>query len=578
MKPSPGYWPRACGLLVALVVARGVIDLCTFPPFEGWDEFAHVGYVDTIARTGQTPVLFKSEMDPEFLARVIAFPQSYTATRDLLGRLGGVDYGVFWQKHDPLEPGSTPPTPQNQPLPLYQAQHSALAYRLLTPVYAALGGRDNLRVSVAGLRVVNLGLTTAAVLLVLMVLRRVFRDARDAGLVGVALAAHPLFLLNGVRVANDALGVLLATITVAAGFVLATGSSALMARWLGLKCLGIGALVGLAVLGKATNAGLVPFAAFCGLAAMVRGRVHPLPAAFAGLSMAVGCLAVLQSELRFNWEHYGSLTSMQEAVINHRAGRTAADLLHAAATIDFPARVASLWGSDLFFTGGWSFLRPTPNAVRAYGAVVVAGLLGWVFAVATSLARREGRRLEEVPGRFVNGWVPAGCLILVAGYTAALAYHMVQSKLAWGVITTNAWYASPALPWFLAVVVAGVIRWPLGRWLRPIGPVTMVGAGVTVEVLALWGRMVPLYTGCAPWPESLRRLAWLQPVLLGTTTLAIAAIAEITILALIVLVWYDDLRTPASVAAAAPSIYRGPTRRRRTSTRTQAERENSTTR
>jgi len=551
---TPAYWPRVRRLLVGLVLCRGVVALCVVPPFEGWDEYQHVGYVEHVRQTGQAPVLWKTSVSPQLLAEVVKFPQPPVAVKDQLGALGAVDYAAFWARHNPGVAGQSPPAFRGGSHALYQAQHSPLAYRLAVPVYAALGGAKNLRASVGGLRLVNVALTAGAVWIVLGALRRVMRREGDAALAGLALAAHPLFLLNGARVANDALGVLLASAAVAHGLALVVAPDG--ARRFAARCLGAGLLVGLAVTAKSTNFGLVPFAAFVWLAATARARVPAGRAVLAGTLMAAGCLAVVQSELRFNLAHYGSLTSMQEGVINAHKGVTRADLLRSAATFDWPKAVGDLWGRGLFFTGGWSFLRPYPKAVRAYRDAVTVGLLGWAWWWAVALARRA-RKAEAPAPAFVSPWVPAACLVLVAGYTGALAYHMVQSRLTWGVSTTNPWYASPALPWFLALVTAGGVSWPLGRWLRPAVPVALAGAGLSAEFIAAWGAMAPAYTGGASGLEALRRLAWLQPGFLGTPTLTAAAAAEVVVLAALVLTWRDANRA-AAPRPARPELLSGP--------------------
>ena len=532
------FWPKVRWLLVGLVLCRGVVDLCVLPPFEGWDEYQHVGYVEHVHQTGRTAVLWETSVSSALLAEVVKFPQPSISVKDQLKPLGAVDYARFWERHNPFEPGQAPPEFRGGSHALYQAQHSPLAYRMAAPIYSALGGMKNLRMSVAGLRLANVALTAAAVWVVLTTLKRVMRDERDAAIVGFALAAHPLFLLNGARVANDAIGVFLASSAIAYCFSLIFTSQG--ARRFGVSCLGAGLLVGLAVTAKATNVGLVPFAAFAWFAAAVRGRLRVGQAVFAGALMAAGCLVIVQTELRFNLAHYGSFTSMQEAVINRHKGVTQADVLRTASTFDWPATVSKLWSRELFLTGGWSFLLPYPKIVRVYREAVAVGLLGWVCWGATALVRRRKTLASQTV--FISWWVPLGCLVVVASYTAGLAYHMIQSKLTWGVSTTNPWYASAALPWFLAMVVAGGISWPLGRWLRAAVPVTLAGAGLSAELIMIWGRMVPTYSGGATGLEALRRLAWLQPGFLGTATLALAFAAEVVVVALLVLVWRDSVR------------------------------------
>ena len=48
--PCSHFWRRLRVLLVALVVCRGVVLLSILPPFEGWDEYQHVAYVEHMRR------------------------------------------------------------------------------------------------------------------------------------------------------------------------------------------------------------------------------------------------------------------------------------------------------------------------------------------------------------------------------------------------------------------------------------------------------------------------------------------------------------------------------------------------
>ena len=536
---AKSFWPRLRVLLTALVLCRGVVMLCVLPPFEGWDEYQHVGYVEHVRQTGKAAVLWETTVPTELLNGAMAFPQPSCAVKDQLGRLGGVDYATYWNRNpDPHYFGGSNA--------LYQAQHNALYYRLAAPLFGALGGVSHLRESVGGLRLVNVMLTAAAVWVVLGVLRKVVRREGDAALLGLALAAHPLFLMNGARVANDALGVLLATIAVGAGLSLAVGEGKRVVA----HALGVGLLVGFAAMAKATNLGLIPFAAFAWLAIVARGKVSTGKGLVAGFAMAIGCLMIIQADLRFNLAHYGGLTSMQEAVVNHHKGLGRSELLATAETISWKHDLTRLWTRNLFYTGGWSFLPTHPKAARYYANAVSFGLLGWGWVWGTSLLAKRFRR-DPV---FTSAWVPAACVVLVVSYTLALAYHMVQSKLAWGVSTTNPWYACPALPWFLAVVSAGGLGWPLGKWLRGAIPGALAGAGLAGEAVGVWVWMLPVYAGGATGFEALRRIGTLQSHALGFTTLIAAVCGEIIVVAMIVLTGRDAARRRSMGRPAVPHL------------------------
>jgi len=545
--------------LIALVVVRGVVLMCVVPPFEGWDEYQHVAYVQHLREAGRAPVAGQSVVSPALLAEAVKFPQPHSAVGDMLGGVGAVGYSPFWLLHD----AHASPSFRDLPVSLYQAQHGPLSYRVLQPAFAALGGVGSLRSSIAGMRLVNLLLTAGAVGLAVACLRRQLTRRRDAALIGLALATHPLFLLNGVRVANDALGVFLATLTVWLGLSLTASSGlGLTRRRLAIAWLATGVLTGLAVLAKATNFALVPFVGFCVLMLAIRSKADARRSLIAGAALALGFVAVMQSEIRFNLEHYGSISSMQEAAVNHRRGLGPADLLKTAASIPWSKTITDLWNRRLFFAGGWSFLHSHPRAVAAYRDLVAIGLFGWAWGGLVWIVRRR-RGKGEAGGRlFANPGAAPACAVLVVSYTAALAYHMVQSKLAWGASSTGPWYASPALPWFLTLVVVGGLRWPVGDRLRPAFPLALVAASLAAEFVGLFGQMVPTYTGYAPWPVALERLSWLQPWWLGAPTLFAAVAAEVATLAALALVWRDDVRSERVGASVTIGDRREPLQRR----------------
>lgn len=527
---------RFATALVVLVLARGVALMCAMPPFEGWDEYQHVAYVEHLSEGGRTPVVGETPTPKRLLAEAVKSPQPYSAVRDGLGSAGGVNYPQYWADR---QADVSPTFRDGGPVPLYQSQHGPLAYQMLRPVYAAFGGLGSIRSSVSGMRLANLLLTAAAVWAAFWCLSGYLKQRRAAAWVGVVLATYPLFLINGVRVANDALAVFLATLVIWLGLSLATKPWAELRRPV-LSFLGIGVMAGLAVLAKATNYALAPFVAFCILALAIRREVPFRRVAACGLAAAVGFLVVTQAEMRFNLAHYGSISSMQEAAVNHGRGLGRTDLLRTAMEIPWAGWVVDLWGRLMFFAGGWSFQGTHPRAIIWHENLVKLGLLGWVWMFAAGFVlRRRGDRPAPV---FANAIVPAACVMIVASYTAALSYHMVQSRLAWGRSSTGAWYASAAMPWFLTLVVVGLMRWPLPGRLRALPPLAMAVVSIAGEAVAVHGRMIPFYTSFPDWRTSLARLASLQPAWLGSPTLAAATSAEVVSLAVVFLILVEDAR------------------------------------
>ena len=530
LNPGEALWLRIRLLLVGLVVCRGLVLLCVMPPFEGWDEYQHVGYVEHVRTTGRAAVFGETMVSTALLAGMVEFPHGRSALEQV-GWLGAVGHPTYWTRGEASGVRAIRLREISATVPLYQAQHGSLYYRLAAPLFATLGGTGDLRWSVGGLRLANLILTAVAVWIALGAVGRLLRSERDAALVGLLIATQPLFLMNGVRVANDALGVMLATAAIA-------GTLALDGRRVLVKGVALGALVGLAIAAKAVHFGLVPFVGVCWLMVMMRERTSKGRSVLSAFALTSGCLAVVGPELGWNLAHHGMLSPMQEAVKNRADGRTTADLIAAALHLNWRVRLSDLWLRTNLLAGGWSFLGTSPRWVMRYTQLVLAGLIGWIWVASAWTRPRPS------PFRSVRGLV--GCVVLCLGYTAALGYHMAQSQLAWGVPTTNPWYACAATPWFLVLVAGGALCWPLGP-LRPALLILLATTFVASEQISVWGAMVTTYSGGAGGMEAFGRLARLQPPLFGTATLLAAGAGVPALFGVTIVLWARfGVRDPAT--------------------------------
>ncbi len=523
-------------ILTGLVLCRGMVLLCVMPPFEAWDEYQHVGYLAYFAETGQRPVLGQAYVPVSLLSRLHSFPQSQSALRQL-GGWGAVDYATFWSRANRGEPPA-PASFTHAPIPLYQAQHGSLYYRLATPLFNVLGGVGDLRKAIGGLRLVNLLLTAASVWIAFGLIKRVVRHVRLAALCGLLIATQPLFLTNGVRVANDALGVFLATVSIAVAMNL--GRRHLVGSTF---CLGL--LVGLAVLAKTVNLGLLPFVAACWALALYRdreserGRADTRQVLASALALLIGFVVVTQAEFLANWRQFGSPTVMQEAVANRAAGRGTADLIRTAGVISWHKWAEKLWFRDSLTSGGWSWAGKHEHLRSRHEVLAGLGLLGWAWLILPAVRAR-------IFGLFHDPACPLLCLTLCLAYAGAMGYHAVQSQLCWRSIATNPWYAAAAYPWFLLLVSGGAFAWPVGR-LRLLIPAAIAIVFLEVEACTVLGSMTALYAALAPWGEALRRLAFLQPAVFGATTLY-AAMAGTLVFTGLAILSILSLKLPPSAA------------------------------
>ena len=140
---------------------RGVVLLCVLPPFEGWDEYQHIGYILYLTENDNRPCFGQADVPASLMARTAGLPAL---------SLEPCDSSAAWVPSTTARTGSSARGQaanrrrwRAARIGLYQAQHGPLYYRLVRPLFEALGGVADLKRSIAGLRLVNLILTTATV-------------------------------------------------------------------------------------------------------------------------------------------------------------------------------------------------------------------------------------------------------------------------------------------------------------------------------------------------------------------------------------------------------------------------------
>jgi hypothetical protein len=522
---SGGSIPRRLRLaIIGLLLARGVMALCATPLFEGWDEYQHIAYIAHVQETGRRAVLKEDFVLPAALAATAPFPQPEAARVQYPSSVKPPSYDSFWRAESHASAPAASEVPPRS-VALYQAQHSWWYYVLVSPLFRLLGGLDDLKTSVTGLRMLNLALTAGAVWIALGAVSARISDRRTAGWIALLIGVQPLIVMNGIRVSSDAAGMFFATAAIAAMLRLSVDGRDLIRR----SCV-VGLLVGAAAVLKATNLALLPALGVAWGIAVLRSRPTIATALGAGAAMVGLVGLVMAPDLAHNLAVYGVATPMQEAIVNRERGLGSIDLLRALWAFPFVRYGRWLFGEGLFIQGNWSFIAPIQEVTRLHWSFLEWAALGLVASAAVIAARwamtRFGRRGGSPGGGLAildSGSTILLCAAVCGGYFAALLYHAVQSSLAWGVTTTGPWYAAPALPWFLLLIGVGARGWPR---LASVGLVAaLVFLGLTAEHVSRWYQLLPVYSGGAEGFEALRRVAGLQAWFLGTVTYVLAAIA-----------------------------------------------------
>jgi hypothetical protein len=480
---------RAISVLLALFLIRGFILAAVMPPFEGWDEYQHLGYIDHCAGSNEPAVYPQAMLDASFLRAVARSPR---ANEVPLMAYGAATYSQYWKS------GSLPSVAGDAPIILYEAQQPPLYYRLMAPVYRLCGGRENLRLTVSMLRLINVVFGAIALGLVLWWIRG--NVPRSIALVmGCWVAFHPLLLLNVMRVANDALAYLLGT-----AVVVILLSKRRISFWPQTVLLAI--LLPMAVLAKSTNLTLLPVVAAALLIGVWRREIRLLQAVGAMVLILAFGTVMTWSYFSFNLHHFGILTPMQESYVNHQAHRHLIDILTAMPFKFWQRTTLSMWVTEGLWTGGWSFLRMPPFPRDCYTVILFLCAVLLVMRILT----RRGRALLPIDlSRLVM------MLLLLASIECGLMYHAAESFSAWsGLITTNPWYAALAIPWWLIVLCAGASTVPI-RWARLVLLGAMPILCLGTEVYGLLSKMIPFYAATSLGKEALSRLATLHPMGMG---------------------------------------------------------------
>lgn len=493
-------WRRVSLLLLSILFLRGLLLLCILPPWEGIDEYQHLGYIAFLLQEHRLPVVGEDSVPDSIVREMRDFPVPEHALHHTAA-WGTRGYHDFWNGVQ-ASPGDGPA------LPLYQAQHPPLYYLLMSPVYRWIAPAGILT-TVNLLRILNLLFLVLATWIFSLLLEALIACPSVRFWILALSAFFPLFLGNACRVANDPSAIFWSLLSLLFLFRYVSSGSLPAAVW-GALCLGLG------VWSKNTALAWIPL----WLAALaIRFFRDPDPVRRKKTAVATATVFGLWTIscgplFYWNWLHYGRFGSMVEFTYASFREKSAADLLAVLPEIDWLRDLARFLGR--IWIGGWSFLKLPPWVEILYVGtiflIVVAFLFQWIY--------RPLRQRDRMPRRSRSGrsifpsWAEA--LLTAASVSLVLAgmfYHVWITQATYGVPSTNAWYFMMALPTFFCLLYQMV------HFLNPIA--AKVYAAIWVFfffALELWGlfwRMAPLYTDSTWSAETWSRLAALHPWFLG---------------------------------------------------------------
>jgi len=453
---------------------RGAFYCAEQPMWEGFDEWAHFGYIQHLAQFGRAPLRDEPVSD-ELRRSVELVPVSAAAAESSAAAL---THDAFWQL--PLEERlrrewelrELRPSYKGEPLTKsglkqYEAQQPPLYYSLLALVYLAIKD-DSLPVRVFALRFVTLFIGAVGILLGCELAREVPSSRRAAIPILLLLASWPGLLVDLTRIANDGLALTLGSAFLLCLFKILRGASRLRDWMLA------GVALGAALLTKSYMLAFVPLLPLAALIEVPRGKVR--------LSQAAGriLLALAFAGSIAGWWYAGAWqatgTISGEQIDIAAAGFGLSGKLAAIVNIKW-LRVLDATATIHIWTSGWSFLVVRSWMYRVFECAAMAAGVGLIALTARLVWKVYRRGLG----------IGDACFSLIAFayllFCSGVAYFAIVVYLTRGISTALGWYLD-GVAGIEAVLLAAGFTGLLG---------TRRAAGCVAAVAALAG-ILDLYT------------------------------------------------------------------------------------
>jgi len=441
-------------------VARGTFYTVLLPMWEGYDEWAHVAYVQRLASGGGLPVLGQTVISREVAESLELTPLAHAHPSMTGARL---THDAYWRlpEHEresrrrrllALERAWAAQQAAERILN-HEAQQPPVYHSLLAPIQL-VAGSASLPARVWLMRFVSLLITSLTIPLAFLVARRVVDS--DGWAVGVTalIASMPGFLMNASRVGNDGIS---AVVFTALMYALLCGAS----PW------STGGLLGLGLLIKASFLTAVPALACASVFSFVR-------ASRAALACAIA--AALSSW--WYWRNYrltGSWSGLQQVVAS---GDTSMwSVLGAIPRVDWLRYFDIAWMSHIWH-GNWSFLQLRSWMYRVFAALAIAAIVGLLLKL-----RREEAGAKNV-----------AVLAAVYGFFwLGLCYHELCFHML-GLSSGAGWYLYAVVVAEILLGVAGLEALCAPRWRGWVSPVC-AGLFALLDLYATHFVLLPYYTG-----------------------------------------------------------------------------------
>jgi 4-amino-4-deoxy-L-arabinose transferase-like glycosyltransferase len=436
---DPASRQRAMTLIVCAILAVALVKqlvlVVAYPPFQGHDEVAHLGYLSTVAEDGRIPTFsdrLPEEMEP-YSRYTLDWPALYTANHPVLYYVTALPF--YWFAPDDLE-GQ-----------LYAVRLAAVPFFLLT------------------------------VWLTYLIARALFPNRAAVILGATAIVAfQPQLGFEGAIINNDMLAIALGTLILYLCIrALRDGLTIRLAVAIGITC-------GIGLLTKATLTALLPVVA--GVAIWLR---WPRPWEqlrqrrwLTGTALRAAAIIVPTVVLALPWylylrRTYGDFTAFEatrqlQSDWNRPAG-SFTELLFSRSFHE--ERVHETWGYY-----GWRMIPLETSQLAVVYVAMALALVGAVVGVIRWLTTRDRDDAGHI--RPFEQFQVAGILAIV---TASVLMYGAMVYFGTMFLLTQARYFFPIVPAAIVLATAGLVALVPERGQRVAAIALVAGAGLFQTVI-----------------------------------------------------------------------------------------------
>src|SRR5260370_16681192 len=466
------------GLVWIVFLSKAVFYASVLPLWEGYDEFSHFDFVQSVAINRQLPTV-QANGSREISESLRVAPLPWLQRRS---HPGGLSHDDFWQRPEaerevrlqrfrslPVEWAREPADPRR---PLYEAQQPPLSYWLFALPYRGLALQP-LLARVWILRLAASLIASLPIPLGFRFARLVFQVGRWSLAAILVAAAVPELMLDGVRVSIEPLAIALATACVWVLLLLSREPPRA-----NLIAVAFGCLLGAGLLTKAYFLALFP--AMLGMYAVLWFRDKKLSRTLLAQMIMIVSLALAIAAWWYAraFALTGTFTGQQEDIA---ARNSAVSVIHGILSAQW-FRIADFTLMSHIWLGVCSFL-----VVRSWMYLSIECL----FLVALfGIARRLMARSRDEVGRSTLLVLLLPQFFLWLG----LAYHALASFRSHGALGTFGYYAYCfVIPQSICLIL-GLRAWLPRSMERCILPLLVVCFSA-LELYAVNITLLPYYSG-----------------------------------------------------------------------------------